>query len=74
MFFDANRKKRQLPDDSSFVPVFFDQLTFTEEQSAICDGDEQCLLNLVVTNDTAIGVLTLEEQRTVNTTVDQFGM
>ena len=74
MFSDASRKKRGTTTEEPFVPVFFDQLTFTDEQSAICEGDEQCLLNLLVTNDMEVGILTLEEQRTVNTTTDQFGV
>ena len=37
--------------DHNFVGVPFENLTFTEEQRAMCNNDKTCLYDLVVTGD-----------------------
>ena len=65
-------KKRQIdgPDfvctsfdncgDHNFVGVTLEDLTFTEEQRAMCNNDETCLFDLVVTGDEGFANTTLE--------------
>ena len=72
MFFvQEKRKKRQTSND--FMPVFFDQLVLSDEQIGFCEGNEQCVFDLVVTNDTEFAERTLNEQKEANDTIDQFG-
>ena len=74
------RKKRQIDGpqsectsfdncgNQSFVGVRFEDLTFTEEQMVMCNNDEACLYDLVVTGDEAFAAETLrsrEEDRRV---------
>ena len=68
----GHRQRRQLsgPDfectsfdncgDHSFVGVAFEDLTFTDEQRAMCKNDEACLYDLVVTGDEDFAAATLE--------------
>ena len=46
--------------DHNFVGVTFEDLTFTDEQRAMCNNDETCLFDLAVTGDEEIAVATLE--------------
>ena len=68
-----NRKKRQQPDDSLFEctsfdncgnssipPVTLEELTFTDEQRAICKNNDECLFDLAVTGDEDLATVTLE--------------
>ena len=70
-FFQEDRKKRQAADD--FRPVFFDQLLASNDQIGFCEGNEQCVFDLVVTNDTEVAERTVNEQKEANDTIDQFG-
>ena len=46
--------------NSSQVPITNDELTFTDEQRAMCNNDETCLVDLAVTGDEAFAATTLE--------------
>ena len=46
--------------DHNFVGVAFENLTFTEEQRAMCNNDESCLYDLAVTGDEEFANTTLE--------------
>lgn len=72
MFMDGCpiRTKRQVED---FMPIFADQLSFTEEQIDICNSDSVCLLNVAVTNDVELASTVLEDETMSNTTVDILG-
>ena len=70
-FFQEDRKKRQASAD--FRPVFFDQLVASNDQIGFCEGNEQCVFDLVVTNDTEFAKRTVNEQKEANDTIDQFG-
>ena len=61
------RKRRQTDE---YVPIFFNQLTFTDEQIAICKGNKPCLFDLAVTNDTQFAVNTKETEEIANATID----
>ena len=58
-------RKRQVPD---FIPIFYDDLIFTDEQRAVCDNDEPCLFDLAVTNDMAFASNTLDQEKVANST------
>ena len=56
------RRKRQSFSDFQNVtvdPIFVDELNFTDEQRELCNNDTQCLVDLVVTNDVNIALMTL---------------
>ena len=69
----GERRKRQSDENATYVPVFFEELNFTDEQRMICDNNPQCLFDLAVTDDTEIALNTLEIERDVNTTRENFG-
>ena len=64
---EDNRRKRQADE---YVPVFFNQLTFTDEQIAACDGSKPCLFDLAVTNDTQFAATTKEAEENANATIN----
>ena len=72
MFFTQDRRKRQALDN--FEPIFLSELNFTDDQILSCEGNVQCLFDLAITNDTEVGMQTLEEEKVVNATIDLFGM
>ena len=56
------RKKRQSFKDFQNVtvdPIFVDDLSFTDEQQQVCHNDTQCLVDLVVTDDVDLAMMTL---------------
>ena len=65
-----NRRRRQV--DPDFVPIFFDELNVTDDVSMMCQGNQQCILDLIVTGDLEIAVDTLDNDRATNTTVDMI--
>lgn len=67
------RRKRQA-DGVDFVPIFFDELDFTNDQITTCDGNAQCLFDLVVTNDVEFARKTKEAQETANATIAVLSM
>lgn len=65
------RHKRQSYADyqnSGFVPVFLDELTFTEEQRIACEDNRQCLFDLAVTGSMDFANNTLMEDKIANAT------
>ena len=50
--------------------MFFNQLTFTDEQIAACDGSKPCLFDLAVTNDTQFAATTKEAEENANATIN----
>ena len=72
MFFTEDRIKRQARDN--FEPIFFSDLNFTDDQILVCEGNAQCLFDLAITNDTEIGMQTLEEEKGANATIDLLGI
>ena len=69
----SRRKRQQQPDDSLFEctsfencgnssipPVALEELTFTDEQRAMCNNDDECLFDLAVTGDEDLATVTLE--------------
>ena len=67
------RRKRQA-DGVNFVPIFFDDLDFTNDQRIACDGNNQCLFDLAVTNDTEFARKTMEAEETANATIAILSM
>jgi hypothetical protein len=67
-FFHQARRKRQV--DPDFVPLFFDELNVTDEVSMMCQGNQECILDLIVTGDIEVAEATLENERETNATVD----
>ena len=61
------RKRRQIDE---YVPIFFNELTFTNEQIATCEGNKPCLFDLAVTNDTQFAADTKEVEVIANATID----
>lgn len=68
----TNRRKRQ-DDQNVFVPLFFDQLNYTREQIVMCENNQQCLFDLVVTGDVEIASNTLKFEKNTNATKESFG-
>lgn len=66
-FTSKDRKKRQTDE---YVPIFFKELTFTEDQIAACQGNKPCLFDLAVTNDTQLAIRTKEAEESANATMD----
>lgn len=67
----GGRRKRQTYEEYQnleFVPIFLDQLTFTEEQELVCEGHVECLFDLAVTGDMEFANNTLMEDKFANTT------
>ena len=52
----------------NFVPIFSDELNFTEEQRVLCEDNLQCLFDLAVTEETTFAMETLEQEKIANTT------
>lgn len=76
MFFYPGRRKRQTYEDFQnldFVPTFFDEVTFTEDQKAACEDHLQCLFDLAVTGDMDFANNTLKEDRVANETKETLG-
>ena len=42
------------------MPITLNELTFTDEQRAICNNDQTCLVDLAVTGDETFAATTLE--------------
>ena len=66
------RKKRQSFNDFQNVtvdPIFVADLSFNDEQRELCHNDTQCLVDLVVTNDTGLALMTLTVNE--NITMDE---
>lgn len=67
----GTRRKRQTHEDfqnPDFTPLFFDDLTFTDEMRAACEEDLACLFDLAVTSDTAFASNSLDQTKVANST------
>ena len=67
----TGRRKRQTYDEYQnldFVPIFADELNFTEDQNMACGDHLQCLFDLAVTGDMDFANNTLMEDMVANTT------
>ena len=47
------------PEPEVFVPLFLDELNFTDAQLMVCGGDEQCLFDFAVTGEEEFAMETL---------------
>ena len=75
-YYPDARGRRQTYEDyqnHSFVPVFLDELIFTDEQRIACENNEQCLFDLVVTGDMQFAGNTLNHEKDVNRTGEELG-
>ena len=75
-FYPGGRRKRQTYEDFqnlNFVPIFLDELTFTEDQKTACGDHVQCLFDLAVTGDMEFANNTLKEDRVANETKEILG-
>lgn len=71
------RGRRQTYEDyqnSSFIPLFLDELTFTDEQRIACEGNDQCLFDLAVTGDMQFAENTLNHEKDANRTEEDIGI
>lgn len=64
------KKKRETTEQSSpYVPIYFDQLNFTEEQKEVCNNDRQCMYDIAITGNQELALETREENVNLTTTV-----
>ena len=54
----------------SFVPIFLDELNFTDDQRTTCENNLQCLFDLAVTGETEFAMTTLEQEKIANSTIE----
>ena len=65
------RRKRQTYDEFQnldFVPIFRDELNFTDDQEQACEGNAECLFDLAVTGDMEFANNTLNQDKFGNET------
>lgn len=65
MFYDNNRGKRQAED---YNPVYLEDLEFTDDQRKMCENNNECLFDFVVTGNTEVALTTLNDQKRDNAT------
>lgn len=73
--FYNGRRKRQADEtfgNSSFVPIFSDELNFTEMQRLICQNNMQCLFDFAVTGERDIALETLQHEQEANATHEEL--
>ncbi len=66
LFSGPFRRKRQTQDD--YIPVYFEQLTFTDMQRTLCEDNKECLYDLVQTGEMGVALETLNQQKETNET------
>ena len=66
LFSGKFRRKRQTEDD--YIPVYFEQLNFTEMQRTLCEDNKECLYDLVQTGEMDVALATLNQQKETNET------
>ncbi len=66
LFSGLFRRKRQTQDD--YIPVYFEQLNFTEMQRTLCEDNKECLYDLVQTGEMGVALATLNQQKETNET------
>lgn len=70
------RRKRQTYEDHQnlqFVPLFLDELTFTDDQKMACEDHPECLFDLAITGDMEFANNTLNEDKFANATQEVLG-
>ena len=67
-FFRINRQRRQINQD--FVPIFLDELNITEAVKQSCEGSRQCILDLIITEDTEVALDSLTTEKETNMTIE----
>ena len=75
-YYPGTRGKRQTYHDYqnlSFVPLYLDQLNFTEEQVIACEDNVQCLFDLAVTGDMEFAMNTLTHEKNASSTQEDLG-
>lgn len=56
-----------------FIPVFIENLNFTSEQLQFCEGNLQCLFDLVASEDEEFARNTLNDEKFANATKEALG-
>ena len=56
--------------EEEFIPIFFDQLNFTDHQTMLCEGDNQCLFDFAVTGEEEFAMETLVSEKKSQETRD----
>lgn len=67
-FFRPVRRRRQA--DPGFIPVFFDELNITDEIERTCEGNPQCIFDLLLTEDMDVAMNALNHEKETNVTED----
>lgn len=67
----GERRKRQA--DTDFVPVFFDELTITDDIRVACEGHQQCIFDFAVTGSMEFANATLMDDKAANATKEVLG-
>ena len=71
-FFRPSRRKRQA--EQQFIPLFFDELNITDEAETACEGNPQCILDLLITEDMDLAMETLNLDKETNETKETISM
>lgn len=69
----SGRRKRQTYEEYQnldFVPIFLDELTFTDDQKFACEDNLECLFDLAVTGSMEFANNTLMEAKVANATLE----
>ena len=67
-FFRNNRRKRQA--QQTFIPIYFDELNITDDIAMTCEGNPQCIFDLLLTGDMDVAMNALEHEKETNLTKD----
>lgn len=67
-FFRPSRRKRQA--EQGIMPIFFDELNITEEAEMVCEGNPQCIFDLLLTGDMDVAMNTLEHEKQTNLSME----
>lgn len=68
-FFRPRRRRRQA-EEREFVPLFFDDLNVTDAVEMECEGNPQCILDLIATGEMEFAMTTLNHEKETNLTED----
>ena len=73
--FYYGRRKRQTGENfddfqnSTFVPIYSDELNFTDEQRIICKDNPHCLFDFAVTEELNFALRTLQDEKSTNASI-----
>ena len=56
--------------EEEFIPIFFNQLNFTDHQIMLCEGNNQCLFDFAVTGEEEFAMETLASNKKAQETRD----